>query len=181
MHVAVAPQLRADQFDEGAGNGEADALAAARLGQDKRIHADNLAGGIDERATAIAGVDGRVGLNIDEGAVGSRLPRHRTHYAHAHGVAETEAAAEGEYHLPLAQPRVVGEGQGGQAMGRDFDQGQVEFLEHADQGRLDGRGQGLCQRVVDALSGLVRGGRSWTARVTRIRSAFATTWALVTI
>ena len=100
VHVAVAPQLRADQFDEGAGNGEADGLAAPRLGQDKRITPTISPGGIDERATAIAGVDGRISLNIDEGAVGSRLPRHRTHYAHAHGVAETEAAAEGEYHLP---------------------------------------------------------------------------------
>ncbi len=52
-----------DVGDDVGGHGEADALRAHGLGVDGGVHADDLAGHIDERAAGVAGVDGGVGLD----------------------------------------------------------------------------------------------------------------------
>ena len=52
-----------DALDQIAGDGEADAGTAARLAQNLRVDADDFAMQVDQRATAVAGVDRRVGLD----------------------------------------------------------------------------------------------------------------------
>ena len=64
--------LRADEHvvdvgDDVGGHGEADALRAHGLGVDGGVHADDLAGHVDERAAGVAGVDGGVGLDEASG------------------------------------------------------------------------------------------------------------------
>src|SRR5690606_24436788 len=58
------------------GEAEADvaALAAAAERRDRRVHPDHLAGGVDQRAAGVTGVDRRVGLDrVDPGDVGAAL------------------------------------------------------------------------------------------------------------
>ena len=50
----------ADQVNR---DGEANALGARVLRQHRRIDADEFAAAVDQRATGIAGVDRRIGLN----------------------------------------------------------------------------------------------------------------------
>src|SRR5947209_3329022 len=55
-------QLANDVLGPGAWNGQADSLESAGATPDGRVDADDLPFQIDQRATAVAGVDGRVGL-----------------------------------------------------------------------------------------------------------------------
>src|SRR6266851_1687628 len=64
--MAVAPgldQLRYHALDHVDRDRESDALVAAGLRQDRRVHANDLASRIEERSARVAGVDGRVGLD----------------------------------------------------------------------------------------------------------------------
>ncbi len=49
--------------DDVGGHGEADTLRTHGLGVDGSVHADDLAGHIDERTTGVAGVNGGIGLD----------------------------------------------------------------------------------------------------------------------
>src|SRR5262245_39745122 len=62
MDRAVFAQLIHDIFDQVAGNGQADALRTAGAALDRGVDPNNVAGEVDERATAIARAAGRVGL-----------------------------------------------------------------------------------------------------------------------
>ena len=72
MYVPVHAQAAVDEIDDARGNGETQAFTASALRQDKGVDAENRAVHIHERASAVAGVDGRVGLNV-----GERLGRDR--------------------------------------------------------------------------------------------------------
>ena len=52
---------------------EADAFVAARLRVDERADADQPSFGVDQRSTAVARVDGRVGLDVDHRIFGRQL------------------------------------------------------------------------------------------------------------
>ena len=70
---AVLLQLAEDLAGEVARHGEADALVAAALAEDRRVDADQLAARVDERAAGVAGIDRGVGL--DEVLVRAPTPR----------------------------------------------------------------------------------------------------------
>ncbi len=61
-HGPAADQLAADQHERVDGNRESDALASARVAGDGRVDANDFAPEIDQRATAIAGINRCVGL-----------------------------------------------------------------------------------------------------------------------
>ena len=138
--------LRADEHvvdvDDGVGrHGEADALRAHGLGVDGGVHADDLAGHVDERAAGVAGVDGGVGLDeaLELGlatplAPGSSMERFLAETMPAETVCgEAEGAADGEH--PVADLRAVGvaELDGGQGLcGVDLDDGDVGVCVDAD-------------------------------------------------
>src|SRR5205085_2452078 len=72
-HAPITDQPRRDELRRICRNREADPL---RAGDDRRVDADDLSAGIDERSTRIARVERRVRLNdtVDETA---RLRPHR--------------------------------------------------------------------------------------------------------
>ena len=83
---AVLPDLPVDVAYDVARRREADALVASRLREDQRVDANDFALGVEQRSAAVAGIDGRVGLDVDHRRVGLELARHRTHHAHRDGV-----------------------------------------------------------------------------------------------
>src|SRR4051812_49368523 len=101
MHVAVSLELLVDGLDDIAGNGESDTLAAARLREDERVDADQAALHVNQRAAAVAGIDGGVGLDIGERAVLADLARGGADHAHRDGVLQAERAAERENNVAL--------------------------------------------------------------------------------
>ena len=82
------------------GNGEADALRAARAREDRGVDADEPPAEIDQRAARIAGIDGGVGLD-EELVVGDADlgARHRRDDAVGDGLADREGIADGEHHV----------------------------------------------------------------------------------
>ena len=102
-HAAVAAQLVVDRAHDVARRGEAEPLVAAALREDERVDADHAARGVHQRSAAAAGVDRRVGLDVDHRVVGLELPADRAHDAHRHRVVEAERAAEREHQLAGAQ------------------------------------------------------------------------------
>ena len=129
------------------GHGEADALGAGGLGVDGGVHADDLAGHIDQRPAGVAGIDGGVGLderwNWTEAAVGAGLVDGAVlggDDAGGDGLGEAEGTADGED--PVADLRAVGvaELDGGQGLGRvDLDDGDIGVGVDADDVWRDGR------------------------------------------
>ena len=69
---------------------------------------------IDQRPATVAGIDGRVGLDVNVGLVRIDLPGRRADHAHGDRVLQSQRTAEGEDHLPLFQfvrsPRVASAG-----------------------------------------------------------------------
>ena len=96
-----------------------------------------FAGRVHQRSAAVARIDGRIGLDIHEGAVGIGLPRDGTDHAHAHRVAQPLAAAERETQPPLGGACGSRRNAGRQALRRNLDQRQIEFLEYPDQRCID--------------------------------------------
>ena len=60
--LPVSINCRADDHEHVDGDGEADPLVAAGVAGDGRVDADDLAAEVDQRAAAVAGIDGGVGL-----------------------------------------------------------------------------------------------------------------------
>ena len=84
MEMSVPSEFRVRHFDESARNREAESLTAARLAQDERVDADQLASDVDEWTAAVAMIDRRIGLDVHHRVVRIGLPRNRAHYAHRH-------------------------------------------------------------------------------------------------
>jgi hypothetical protein len=119
--MAVIPQLVVNIMHHTAGDGEANAFVAAALGQDEGIDPDQFAIDINERPTAVAGINGRIGLDINHRAVGIGLARDGADDSHGHGVTQTLRASEREDHLSLPQVRVSAKGKRRQAGRFNFD------------------------------------------------------------
>src|ERR1700722_6317908 len=97
MHVPFVSNLIVDSAHHVAGNSQTDSFVASRLGENKRIDADDATAGACPHPAAIAGVDGRVCLNVNRRTVGIWLPGDGTYDPHAHRVIETQRTAEGQY------------------------------------------------------------------------------------
>ena len=129
-----------DVDDDVGGHGKADALRAHRLGVDGGIHADDLAGHVDERTAGVARVDGGVRLDepleLVDSAVGAGLVDGAVlggDDAGGDGLTEREWTADGEH--PIANLGAVGVAHldGRQARGGiDLDNGDVSFGVDAD-------------------------------------------------
>src|SRR5213078_5297454 len=105
--VAGGRELREDGFGEVDWNREADPDRATRLRDHRGVDPDGLALGVDERAAAVARVDGRVGL--DEVIVRS-LADHasgRAHDARGHGLLEPERVADRHHRLADLETRGI--------------------------------------------------------------------------
>jgi hypothetical protein len=91
-------------------DGEAQADAAARLGQYEGIHADDLAVGVDQRAARVTRVDRRVGLNhvdVDTALLGARqdVAPQRAHHTRRDarlGIAEQGTVGVADSDHPVA-------------------------------------------------------------------------------
>src|SRR4051812_44236754 len=100
--LAVRDQLVRDAGHRARRNREADAdvaAVAARAGLDLARDADDLAGGVEERAAAVAVVDGGVGLYrvLDRPPVGRRdRAVKRADDARGDGVVEAERVSDGD-------------------------------------------------------------------------------------
>ncbi len=140
--LVLGPDEHVVDAGDGVGrHGEADTLRAHGLGVDGGVHADDVAGHVDERTTGVAGVDGGVGL--DEAlelalrdAVGARFIDGAVlggDDAGGDGLGEAEGAADGED--PVADLCAVGVAEldgGERLLGVDLDDGDVGVLIDAD-------------------------------------------------
>jgi hypothetical protein len=120
MHVSVLAQTLIDETDDARGNGKAEAFASAGGRENESVDADDIAFAIDERAAAVAGIDGSIGLNVDERTVGVGLPRDGTDHAHGNGVLQALGTAHGEDQFALMHGPVRAERKCGQVRGVDF-------------------------------------------------------------
>src|ERR1019366_6299678 len=102
MDVTILSQLIVHVLDDVTRNSEADTLAAARLREDQGIDTDHPAGIVDQRSAAVARVDGRVGLDIDDGVVRFQLARYRAHDAHADRSFQAKGRTDRQHQLALA-------------------------------------------------------------------------------
>ena len=92
------------------GNGEADALRAARAREDRGVDADQPAGHIDQRAARITRVDRSIGLD-EELIVGDADLRARQSRDDAvrHGLTDAERIADGEHDVAHLERVGIGE------------------------------------------------------------------------
>ena len=126
VHLAVLLQLSADPLGQVDGDGEADALVAAGVGRNGRVDADDLAVEIHQRAAAVAGIDGRVGLDEILAVGDADAASLGADDAGRDGAFQSEGLAEGQH--PIADFDLVAVAQpgGGQRAGAvDADDGQV--------------------------------------------------------
>src|SRR5579883_422179 len=106
--MPVLAHARRYPLEQRARNRKAHALAPARRRKNEGVQSDDLARRIYQRSAAVARVDRRIGLYIQEWAVDIGLPRNRTHHSHAHRILQTLRAPEGKHHLSLPQLVVIG-------------------------------------------------------------------------
>src|SRR3984957_12885295 len=170
MDVPVSAEAVIDETNDARGDSKAQSFASAGLGQNESVDANDVAVGIYERTSAIAGVDGGVGLNVDEGTVGIGLARDRTHNSHGPGVLKPLGTAHGEDQLSLMPRAAAAERQGGKSglirLHVDLQDSEIRLFMKADEpcindvlladgrdliGEIDGR-QG--KRNADALGSL---------------------------
>ena len=100
---AVLLERLDDALHDVAGDGEADADAAARRREDRGVDADDLAFGVEGRAARVAAVDRRV--DLQEVVIGARadVAAARRDDAGGHGAAEAERIADRDH--PVADAR----------------------------------------------------------------------------
>jgi hypothetical protein len=101
MHVPFAANLSVYAFDDARGDGEAESFAAAGLRQDEGVDPDDVPLGIHQRASAIAWIDGGVGLDVHHHVVGMERAGDRTDHAHTDRAFQTERAAESHHQFAL--------------------------------------------------------------------------------
>src|SRR6185437_7088731 len=103
---AILLQLPDDVLHEVRRDREADTYRPARWREDGGIHADDIAVHVEQRATGIAAIDRRVGLDEIVVGTGVDVAIARRHDARRHGRAEAERIADGDH--PIADARVIG-------------------------------------------------------------------------
>ena len=118
-HTAMLHQVIQDGQRRIDGNGEPDALVAL-LHQLAGGDPHHLPVGIDERAAAVAGVDGRIGLNTNHGIaqLGGDGALHRRNISYRLGGSQRQPAgvADGHHHFAYLQLIAVAEGRRDQSL-----------------------------------------------------------------
>ena len=130
--AAIFSDLLVGVANDAAGDGEADAFVAAGFCVDESVDADDVAVGVYERAAAVAGIDGGVGLDVDHRVVRIGLAKDRADEAHTDGVFEAFGAAESKDELAFLDFVVAADLKSGKIGGFDFQDGEVDFLAEAD-------------------------------------------------
>ncbi len=145
-----------DVANDVARRGEAEALVAARLRQDQGVDADDVSVHVDQRASAVARIDGRVGLDVDHRIVGLELSRDGADDAEAHRAVQPHRAAEGEHQLTRTDLLRVGEVERRQPLLRHLDDGEIGLVVHGHHLRGHEVGSRLQHRVVRRVVGAWR-------------------------
>ena len=136
--MAELPQLRICQRHQRARNREAEPFAAARVRQDERVDADELALYVDERSTAVAVVDWRVGLDVHHRRIRIGLPIGGADDAHRHRIAQPFRTAERKDQFPLPNAAGRRQRQRRQSGHVDLQQREIDLTRDADDFRVDG-------------------------------------------
>ncbi len=133
MHVAVLHDLVKAGSRHVAGHRKADSLTAAGLGQDEGVDSHHAALRVDQRASAVAGINRRIGLDVGHRIVRLQQARGGTDDAHAHRALKAQWISQREHQLPLTQLARIAQDQHWKAGFFDLDHRQVGFTIHADQ------------------------------------------------
>ncbi len=140
-HHALGDQLLDHVAGEVGGNGQAQADVAGHAAlrvEAGGIDADQLALQVDQRATGVARIDRRIGL--DEVLVAQpadAAAAHRRNDTRGNGLAEAERVADGHHEVAYAQLVAVAELDVGQVLRRDADQRDVGVAVRAEELGLD--------------------------------------------
>jgi len=137
--MSSSPKLLVHVLNEVARDSEANAFAAAGLRQDKRIDPHKLPSDVDQSASAVAGVDGCVGLDVGDGVVVAHLPGGSADHAHRHRVFQTQWTADRQNDVPLLEGIRIAERQRLQTAAFHLDEGKVCFRIDANDARVDRR------------------------------------------
>ena len=136
MHVSVLAQAVVDEIDHARGNGEAQAFAASALRKNESVDAENRAVHIDQRASAVAGIDGSIGLQVSERLGGIGLAGECADHAHGDRILQPFGTADGEHELP--DMRALAEQRKGRQIGLvNFEQREIGVFMLADESRLE--------------------------------------------
>ena len=157
------------ETDDGFRNRKTETFAATTLCVNEGIDAKQMSIDIDQCSAAVAGVDRRVGLDVEHGAVGIGLARKSAHHTKGDGVLETLRTANGEYKLSLPRSTNVGQREIRQIFRFYLDEGEIKIAIAADQPRVENTHWSVGSRPGGALS----------ARTTCTRWAPSRTCALV--
>jgi hypothetical protein len=146
-----------DEIDYTRGDGEAEAFAAAALRKNKGVDADDRSVHIDQRAAAVAGVDGSVGLDVGERLARIGLASHGADHSHGDRILEAFGTADGEDEL--ANTRALGkQGKRGKVFFVDLEQGEVGFFVNSDEARFED----VALAYGDSPAGIARQGQRHT-------------------
>src|SRR5215831_15717047 len=120
-HLPGLYQLLHHRTGEVAWHGKPDSHIAATLAKDRRVDPDQLAADVDQRASRIAWIDGRIRLDkilvLRDAHAG---PSDRTYNPHGHGLGEAERIAHGEDKFPYLQLVGISPGNDRQPRRLDF-------------------------------------------------------------
>src|SRR4051812_48825116 len=111
-HSSLTNECRNDATDDIGWYGEADSGIGARRGEDRRCHADQPPGGVQQRSSGIPGVDRCICLNhIGDlaPAAGGQPPLQRTDDPAGHRLIEAKGIADCEGELPDLEVRRAAE------------------------------------------------------------------------
>jgi hypothetical protein len=95
-------ELTVDKRDGRRGDGEAQTFASAAAREDEGVDADQIPVTVNQGASAIAWIDGSVGLNVDHRAIELRLAAWRADDSHGDGVFQTFGRTDGQHRLSEA-------------------------------------------------------------------------------
>src|SRR5579863_1063500 len=99
--MTVLAQVFVYEFDHACGNGKSKTFTSAGLSENKSIDPNHVTFHIHQGTSAVAGVDGSVGLDIHHGLIWFWLARDRADDAHRHSALQAFGAANGDHKLPL--------------------------------------------------------------------------------
>jgi hypothetical protein len=160
MHVPVLAQAVVNEIDDARRNGEAQAFTASALRKNEGVDPEHGAVHIDQRASAVAGIDGSIGLQVGERLGRDRAgERVRSTTPMVTEFCKTFGTADGEHELADAGTLRADERKRGQIGLVNFEQGEIGFFMLADQ--FEPRGCGACRLAP------VRQSRPWAAAARR--------------
>ena len=132
LDLAVRAQLVRDLGGDVRRNRERQAHVAAGAAVDLRVHADDLAGRVEQRATRVAGVHRDVGLDERRHLPAGQRAMHAAHDAGRYAVLEAERRADRDHPLAALHRRRRGQVERGQVLAVDLDERDVRALVRAD-------------------------------------------------